>query len=366
MRKTIGVFFIIISFFLGLVVFVAWGVRTTVLQNEPWKASLREAKVYDRILSDLATRAINDPKQFNGVSGNSPLTAEDISSIAQTVIPPTFLQAQVERTVDLIFAVVSNKTSFEQAQLIIPLQDIKRRLPVAVQEVLVKKIQNLPICTAKQLSEFEKLKSLEGSLPPCRPSNLDPQKIVGEAMKFDEVTKQIPDTIDLVAEIRKQDSKADDSCLSSDPKQKENTEPCKNSTPLNLEKSINKIQEIYTISQNVLYVIGLLWALFLIGTFLIFLPHPRRGFHWLAIAIFCPSVAVVIGAILGLRRLQALQLSSADPAQQFFQQLFFPVVKNLGALLANRLETFAVIGIITAIVSFTVAFCFVKSHKNQK
>lgn len=363
MRKTIGVLFILISLILGVVVLVAWGVQTTVLRSEPWKAALREAKVYDRILSDFATRAINDPKQFDGVSGNSPLTAEDISTIAQTVIPSAFLQEQVERTVDLIFAVVSNKTSFQQAELIIPLQDLKRRLPIAVQDVLVKKIRALPICTTKKILEFEKFKSLEGSLPPCRPSNLDPQTIVGEAGKFDEVTTQIPDSIDLVAELRKQSLKASEPCSGSDPKKKEKAEPCKTSTSVDIEQQINKIQEIYVISQNIIYVASFVWVLFLIGTFLIFLPFPRRGFHWFAVALFCPSAIVLASAIVGLHQLQAVQLSSSDPAQQFFQQLFFPVAQNLGTSLANRIETLAVIGLIATIVSFIVAYAFVKPAK---
>jgi hypothetical protein len=366
MRKTIGVLFIIISLVLGIVVYFAWGVQTTLLKSEPWKASLREAKVYDRVLSDLTTRAINDPKQFGEVTGNSPLTAADISGIAQSVIPPAFLQEQVERTLDLVFDIVSSKVAFQQAQLVIPLQDIKHRLPVAVQDVLVKKIRALPICKAKQISEFEKYKSLEVSLPPCRPSNLDPQTIVGEAGKFDEVTKQIPDTIDLVAELKKQNAKPKESCPNSDPKKQEKAEPCKISTPVDFNEQIDKVQEIYSISQKVIYAASLIWVLFLIGTFLIFLPYPRRGFHWFAIALFCPSAVILASAIVGLHQLQAVQLSSPDPAQQFLQQLLFPVVKNLGSSLANKIETFAVIGIITAIVSFIVAFAFIKPVKKKK
>ena len=204
MRKVLGVLLILISTIVGVVVLLGWGIRTSLLSSAPWKAGLRETRVYDRLLVEALPEIVAEKMVTDNVLEKAPLTPNDLVAIAQGTLSASFLQQQLERGLDVAFDLLHSRTSLSTTNFIIPLQDVKRQLPIAAQERLVARVQALPICVADQLKDFEKFKSLTDALPPCRPKGLDVAAIVRDSLKIDEITANIPATYDVVVELQKQ------------------------------------------------------------------------------------------------------------------------------------------------------------------
>jgi len=348
MRKFLGVLFLLISAVIGTVVLLVWGIRTSLLTSETWKASLREARVYDRVLVEALPEIASDESVTGNVLENAPLTTHDLVEIAQSTISADFLQQQVEYGFDAAFALVHGRATLASTSFVIPLQDIKRKLPIAVQEKLAARLQALPICTAEQLRDFEKFKSLNSALPPCRPKGLDVQSIVRDSLKIDEITANIPATFDVVAELQKQRS---------------SDEQPSAETSKTLAEQVADVQAKVQLGFRLHLYLTLVWIALFLGAAALFIPHWRRVTQWFAVGLFIPCV-LVVGGTLYARGLLPDHFTAADRTAQIMVNIGQPVAASLIHAASLRLLIIGGTGVALAIILFTLSYTFDRRLKS--
>lgn len=358
MRKFFGVLCIILGLFTSVPVLVASSLRSTLLESAPWKASLAEARVYERALDELPVIIFSDPKSLGDAVTSTPLSAADMASVVKAVIPKNLLQQTVEQSLDLTFALIHGDTQWEQASLIVPLQDIKNRAPVEIQNVLVKKIQALPTCTDAQLKTYEQRKGLDGVLPPCKPKGVDVSALVRTSVPLQEIRKAIPESIDVIAEIRKNAGKLQP-CTGGNTVQASaygGEQPCQQ--PQDISSSITKVQDIVTQAFKYHLLLMLVSIAFFLGSFLIFLPNVRQSFRWLGVGV---SIAGLSNLSLALeaRRMLSQDLSEqTDQLGQALQSIMLPVARNLGSQLLQRYLLEALVMLLLGIIFFAVSYAW--------
>ncbi|RJO59787.1 hypothetical protein C4546_00255 [Candidatus Parcubacteria bacterium] len=334
MRRFLGIIIIILSFVLGLVVLLGWSVRLSILKSEPWKQALVQAKIYDNLLSDLTAQVLENGEFKTENLANLPITTTEITQALNSVVTPAFLQTQAEAILDLTFELLLSRTTLNQASLIIPLQDLKNRAPIVVQEILVEKIRKLPICTEAKLKEFAKYQNLDAGLPPCRPQDLDPQKIVGESLKIEEITKQVPDSIDLIKEIQKA--------------------PANSENP-NFSQTIAQVQKFARQALQYHVLATLVWVVLLLGLFALFLPSLRRSFRWFSIAVFLPTFGLLVGSFVARDQIGKVVFSQEFSANLAGKSLEL-VIQNLASQLITQIQIVAGLGLVVSVVAFAIQF----------
>lgn len=337
MRKILGVFFVLLSTVVGVGVLLGWSIRTTLLSSEPWKASLREARVYDRLLVEALPEIASESFTTEGVLENAPVTPADIVAVAQRTITASFVQAQVERGFDVVFDLVHNRSTLATTSFVIPLQDVKRMLPSAVQERLVARVQALPMCTAAQVKDFEKFKTLTDALPPCRPKGLDVQAIVRDSLKVDEIAENIPATYDVGAELLKARQVG--------------------GNVQSIEQRIAMVQEKAAFILQIHGYLTLAWVVLLLGLGALFIPHWRRVVQWFAIGLFVPSAIVTVGTLVA-RGMLPDRITVADRQAQVLVNILQPVLASLVHTTSLRVLLMGGACVAGAIVAFVLAFAF--------
>lgn len=337
MRKVLGVLFLLLSAVLGVAVLFTWSIRTSLLTSEPWKASLREARAYDRLLVEALPEIVADKVVTDNVLEKAPLTPSDLIAVAQSTLTATFLQEQVEHALDAAFALAQGRTTLASSEFVIPLQDIKRRLPIAVQDRLVARLQALPICTTAQVKDFDKFKTLTDALPPCRPKGLDVQAIVRDSLKVEEITANIPATYDVIAELQKQ-----------------RTADGKTQTPA---QQVAAVQEQVQFAFRIHWYVTLAWIALLLGLGALFIPHWRRVVQWFAVGLFIPCALLVVGTLVG-RGVLPDHFTASDRPTQVLANIAQPVAASLVHAASFRLLVVGGSGAALAAVLFTLAYAF--------
>ncbi|MEK7640032.1 MAG: hypothetical protein AAB424_02755 [Patescibacteria group bacterium] len=343
MRKVLGVLLILISTIVGVVVLLGWGIRTSLLSSAPWKAGLRETRVYDRLLVEALPEIVAEKMVTDNVLEKAPLTPNDLVAIAQGTLSASFLQQQLERGLDVAFDLLHSRTSLSTTNFIIPLQDVKRQLPIAAQERLVARVQALPICVADQLKDFEKFKSLTDALPPCRPKGLDVAAIVRDSLKIDEITANIPATYDVVVELQKQ-----------------RTADSNVKTPA---QQIVAVQEQAKFIFQIHWYLTLAWIVLLLGLGALFIPHWRRVVQWFAVGLFIPSMLLIVGTLIGKGMLPN-HFTVSDRSAQVLANIAQPVAASLVHTVSLHMFMYSGAAAALAVILFTLAYSF--AHRRLK
>lgn len=328
------------------------------MNSAPWKSSLVEARVYERALDELPAIIFSDPKSLGEAVTSTPLSAVDMAEVVKAVIPKTLLQQTVEQSLDVTFALIQGDTQWENASLVVPLQDIKNRAPGEIQNLLVKKIQALPTCTDAQLKTYEQRKSLDGVLPPCKPKGVDVGALVRTSVPLQEIQKAIPESIDVIAEIRKNTGKQQP-CTESNTVQASayaGDQPCRQ--PQDIASTITKVQDIVTQAFRYHLLLMLVSIAFFLGSFLIFLPNLRQSFRWLGVGV---GIAGLSNLSLALEARSLLSQNVADPADQLgqaLQSIFLPIGRNLGSQLMQRYFLEALALLLLGIICFAISYAW--------
>lgn len=343
MRRFFGVLIILLSAVLGIVVVLVWSVRVSLLSSQPWKSAFQQSKIYENILPDIITEAYNNPDTKKSITSDFPITSAELTDLLDATVPPNFLQTQVEKSLDVIFSLVTGKASLDTAKLEIPLQDIKNRLPVAAKELLIKKITALPVCTSQQINQFEQNEQLT-SLPSCWPKELDARAVVDESFSLAEVADKIPDSVDLVAEIKKSSNNS--------------------SGQESFGQTVEKVQGMAGLVFGVHLLATIIWAVLLLGLFAIFLPTLRRSFRWFSIGLFIPTFILLIASIAAKGQIVRIALPGGNSNSAVLTKYFEPIFQNLGGQLINQLQIFALVGVIVSIVAFVIQFAWAPKKLN--
>ncbi len=358
MRKFFGVLCIILGLLTSMPVLVVSSLRSTLLHSAPWKSALVEARVYERALDELPVIIFSDPKSLGEAVTSTPLSAADMAAVVKAVIPKSLLQQTVEQSVDVTFALIHGETQWEHASLIVPLQDIKNRAPGEIQNILVKKIQALPMCTEAQLKTYEQRKGLDGVLPPCKPKGADVGAIVRASVPLQEIQKAIPESVDVIAEIRKEAGKQQP-CGGSTTVQASayaENQPCQQ--PQDIAGTITKVQDITTRAFQYHLLLILVSIAFFVGSFLIFLPNLRQSFRWLGVGI---GLAGLSNLSLALEARTLLSQNVTEPTDQLgqaLQSIFLPVGRNLGSQLLQRYLLEALCILLLGIIFFAISYAW--------
>ncbi len=358
MRRFWGVTIIAVLTVVGTLALLGWSIRTTALRTAPWKAALRDGRVYDRLITETFSSLVRDPGAFGQVFQNTPLSADDLTGLAQEVLTADYLQTQTENGLDVLFTLPYKRTGLAEATWVIPLHDIKRRLPNAVAEVIEKKLAKLPVCTDKQLDAFEQEKKLTDGFPSCLPKGVTAKSIVTQAGIAEHIASSIPENVDVAAELRNRTYKKVQ-CVQTAPG--DATQGCApEEVSFNVQSQVQGIQDAFRYLQTVHWTLTILALALLAGIFTIFLPHLRRSTWWLGLAIAIPSLVVLGIASLGSALLVSVRPGGNDPAEKFIQSLVVPVAQSIGAAAAERALVFGGIGLAVGVACCIVAFAFPK------
>ncbi len=358
MRRFWGVTIIAVLTLVGTLAILGWSIRTTALRSAPWKAALRDGRVYDRLITETFSSLVRDPGAFGEVFQNTPLSADDLTGLAQEVLTADYLQTQAENGLDVLFTLPYSRTGLADVTWVIPLQDIKRRLPSAVADVIEKKLAKLPVCTDKQLDAFEQEKKLTDGFPSCLPKGITAKSIVTQAGIVENIAKSIPDSVDVAADLRTRTFQKVQ-CAQTAPG--DAIQGCiPEEVSFNVQTQVQGIQDAFRYLQTVHWVLTLLALALLVGIFTIFLPYLRRSTWWLGLAMVIPSLVVLGLASLGSALLVSIRPGGDDAAEKFIQSLIVPVVQSIGATAAERTLVFGGIGLAVGVACCIVAFAFPK------
>lgn len=188
MRKFSSVIFIIILFLVTPVLFLVTSLRYGVLQPTFLKRELQRQQVYQLALDQIDTQI----QQIN-IDPQYPITNEEISQLAHSIITVDWLQQSSESIIDH-FAKWLNQPNGTTLTLPINLVPIKQRLTTSVDQLLTDKLPQLQPCIdpndpgqGPPLCQFAGL-TLDQAKEELSHQGLDPNL----------VTNLLPDTLDLV------------------------------------------------------------------------------------------------------------------------------------------------------------------------
>ncbi len=182
MRTAGSIFLLIILVPASIVVFFVFSLKNNVLTSAFLKQELVRQHVYALAEDQLAQQIAKI--KLEGV----PIDTTDLQELAAQVLSASWLQANVERTLDRAFAWF-NSPSGTQLSLPIDLTDPKAALIPGIDTLITAAIPKLPECTRKNEGE---LCRIPGMTTADLKASLQQQGIDLAA-----ITNQLPDTIDL-------------------------------------------------------------------------------------------------------------------------------------------------------------------------
>lgn len=183
MRTAASIFLLIVLVPFTLVVFLVSAVKANVLTAEFVKHEFATQKVYT-IAEDQASQQIAKMK-FE----NLPINAADLQTLVSRVLPASWLQMNIEGTLDRAFAWFNGPSDATLA-LPIDLRGPKSELLPGVDALIAGAIPRLPVCQRRQK---------EGEL--CRTPGMTVAQVKDSlkqgGIDLATVTTQLPDAIDL-------------------------------------------------------------------------------------------------------------------------------------------------------------------------
>lgn len=332
MRTALSTIVALLAVLLGIPVLLAWGVRTTVLTSAPWQDALRQARVYDRLYEELLPELIGTTQQEHESFSRIPLSTDDFVDIVRAAVPQAFVQEHAERMLAIAFDVLTQRTSADALTYTIPLHDVQRRVPIAVQEKLVEKLDALPACTDALLREYEARKSLEDVLPPCIPEGTNVRALVTTALPAEQIAADIPASLDIAHELRALQSDGGRSGMD----------------------VLRRVQEGARQVLLVHVVLTVLLVVLVMGAGALQLPRARRAWQWVGVTAFL----VGAGALSVARWSETLpaQVRSAGEGSETFVDILQPALEAVVVHVATRAQLLGLIVASTGVALFVLAY----------
>jgi len=199
---------VLASLFLVLAPFALLAVAVQALLLDPsyFKQQLVEIDAYPHVYAEVVPALTKSVRLPQGL----PFDDQDVESLVRRAVPESFVRAQTEKAIDDLYAVMTSEK--ERLEIVVPLAEIKQRIPDDVVAILDDKLAKLPPCSEATpgLSGLSQQSlSNQGEpigLPTCLPSG-----VIGEslksvirqraAMEAASIASGLPDSIDLVTRI---------------------------------------------------------------------------------------------------------------------------------------------------------------------
>lgn len=189
-----------------LAVLVFWHVEGTFLSSEFWKGQLRQADMYRFLTEELPGTLLEEADTFQE---DAPLTGEDVAVLIRDVVPPSWLQEQVEGALDQLFPFLTGDTG--GFTIVIDLRDRKTALAESAGRFLEAKYLALPTCGPQEVP-------LGGGLPRCRPTGVPGlEALVASGLRVslrEEINRTLRDSFTLTdADLRRELPNVEDTRL---------------------------------------------------------------------------------------------------------------------------------------------------------
>jgi len=162
---------------------------------EKIKDSFRDSNIYSKLVDALVNQ-LNSSEDKQGQDMQIDKAA--LKSIAETALPPEFLQSSFENIIDGTFHWIEGKT--DKPDFRVDLTDAKNRLADGLITYTTNRAATLPACTPAQSAELAQQGDINPLMIPCKPPkiNLDAeiQRQVAEFKSSDQFLKDTVITAD--------------------------------------------------------------------------------------------------------------------------------------------------------------------------
>ena len=151
-----------VSFLFVLFGTLATGVfERKLVKADFYKDQLRDSNFYERVYTDVMPEIKDLPSYYAGLD----ISAQERDQLIREIIPPQWLQQQVESTLDTAIAWL--RSDIEELNLTIDLRNVKAEAPSLVLQFVRQKLNGLPECAPGQLPDLSRITS--GEFPDCMP-----------------------------------------------------------------------------------------------------------------------------------------------------------------------------------------------------
>jgi hypothetical protein len=195
------------------VAFWAFSLQRVVLSPQTYKTAMQAQNLYNDLLpalvENLAASSETDPQLKAGLKSLlSNMTVEDWTAVSRSLLPPTWLQTQLEGTIDRLFDWIGGTSVAPGIRL--ELEEIKTRLtsPDARSAAAIV-VPKLRPCTANQTAAIKNAPPDQGldKLPVCSPGEPDLRQVVIDRVSatLNALGANLPVRWDLSEQLRKLD-----------------------------------------------------------------------------------------------------------------------------------------------------------------
>jgi len=177
------------------------------LRENFYKHELQQANFYERVYTDVMPEIKDLPSYYGGIV----ITTQEQDQLIRKIIPPQWLQEQVESALNSAIPWLRSET--DQLDVAIDLKPAKQRASPVVLQFIRKKLSSLPECPPGQEPDLSRV--AYGEFPDCLPGKPgSSERIVLVDQVIPLVTPYInrnialaPDKLDLVEEAAEEDNR---------------------------------------------------------------------------------------------------------------------------------------------------------------
>ncbi len=190
------------TIFLSLIFIITFGlsilltsVQNTLFQADFHKKNIKEINLYQKAGSEIVPMLLLE-------SGDSPmqqlpLSKRDLGELIQKSLPKGWLEQEVEKNIDSIFAYLKN----QQADLLVAvnLEPLKTSFSQQFANNLEKKLKQLPPCSAAQMQNLQSGQVEELNCLPPQMAQENATQMLSEQLSG--MTENVPNKIDLSEQL---------------------------------------------------------------------------------------------------------------------------------------------------------------------
>lgn len=199
MRGILSVLLILILIPVLWAQMAAHTVRTFVLDPQATETLLQDSGAYQELEQVVVLQL------SAGLSGpGSPIAFSDVEvkSLVSKVLPADQIQALAETAFEGVHSWLLSGDV--RPQVVLDLSRVQTALPGAVQAVVEKKVEALPVCTVQQAAQLAQ--TYKGGMPPCKsPDPAFNRTVVEKAISMSDLERMIPARLDVAAALEAQE-----------------------------------------------------------------------------------------------------------------------------------------------------------------
>ncbi|MFQ6000075.1 MAG: hypothetical protein ACE5LG_00225 [Anaerolineae bacterium] len=207
MRKFLTFLVVLLFIILAPLTIYLFNLQRVLLNPDFYRLQFQKHDLYEQVIVLGAQFAVGLSQGGEGEMGPLPMTEEEIEEALREIVPPSWLERQIERNIDAFFSWLSSDEEYPALRF--PMRDIKERVPEVAPRLLIQIWDRLPVCPegVPPLGEEE-------PFPSCRPQGMTRDELMSEMMpQVEEGLKDfladVPDEISLEKALREEPDEAE-------------------------------------------------------------------------------------------------------------------------------------------------------------